>query len=86
MVTPQGQAFVHLRYKAVIVMAFQEVHQFMDDDVLKALDRLLNQFKVQPNPPRFYTAGPPFGFHALDATIWSGHVQLAGPTYDNRYG
>ncbi|MNR50901.1 hypothetical protein D3C85_1704870 [compost metagenome] len=44
-----------------------QVGQFVYQDVLQALHRLLRQFQVEPDSAGFDAAGAPFGFHPLDA-------------------
>jgi hypothetical protein len=47
---PSRQVTLHQRVEAVVVMAHEEMHQFVDDEVLdEALWRLLHQLEVQPD-------------------------------------
>jgi hypothetical protein len=63
---PAGHMFVHDRYKGVVVVSHEKMRKFMDNDILKAVARLLRQLKVDPNPTSLDVAGPPFCLHSLD--------------------
>lgn len=41
--------FVHDGDEAVVVVAFDEVGEFVDDDVLDAFEWFLGQFQIQPD-------------------------------------
>ena len=49
------------------MVAFSQVHEFVDDDVLQAVDGLLDQLQIQPDASVLGVAGSPFGFHPLHA-------------------
>lgn len=40
---------VHQRMEPVVMMAHEQVHQLVDDDVLEALRRFLRQLEIQPD-------------------------------------
>jgi hypothetical protein len=57
---PIGQVPIHQAYKSLVVVAFQEVRQFMHDNVLKALPRFASQVRIESKecwatlqPPHF---------------------------------
>ena len=56
--------------------------EFVDDDVLKALQRLLGQFKVDPNSPGFDIAAAPFGLHAFNAPVSRFNANNRLPLFD----
>jgi hypothetical protein len=64
-VLPEGQEAVHRAYELLVVMVFEQMHQFVDDDVLQAVRGFFDQFEVQPDAPRLRIAGAPFRFHLL---------------------
>ena len=64
---------VHELREAVVVVAFQEMHEFVDDDVFEALDRLLGEFEVQPHAATIGVAGAPLGFHSFDSRLCGRH-------------
>jgi hypothetical protein len=47
--SPVGEIFIHQGFEIVVVVLFQEVQQFMDDDVLQAVFWLLCQFQIDPD-------------------------------------
>ena len=49
---PLRHGLIHQRRKAIVVLALQQMHQLMRDDVFKAQFRFLDQFQVQPDPAR----------------------------------
>jgi hypothetical protein len=59
---PLWHKLVHISGKAIIVVAFQQIHQFMNDDVLQVLNGLLRHFQIEPDPSRFDFAASPTGF------------------------
>lgn len=64
---PLGQVVIHDRDKAVAMMTLDEMNEFVDDDILKALYGLFGEFKVYPNPTSIHVAATPLGFHPFDA-------------------
>lgn len=48
---PLGYELIHQRYETTIVSRFEQVNHFMDDDIFKALGRLLREIGVQPDAP-----------------------------------
>ena len=47
--------------------AFNQMGQFMHDDVFCTYQRFLCEFKIQPDPAHFAIASTPSGFHLFDA-------------------
>ena len=47
------------------MVSLGEVNQFMDDDILHTLDRLLNEFENEPDATSFSIAGAHFVFMRL---------------------
>ena len=62
---PLRQVFVHDGYEAIVVTAFDQMREFVDNDVFEALDRFLGQFSVEADTPCAGVAASPFGFHLL---------------------
>ena len=73
--TPLWQVLIHERDEAAVVVAFQQVHQLVDDDVLQALHRLLGQLQVDPDSARRRVAATPLGPHAFDAPSGRSHMK-----------
>ncbi len=48
---PVGQISIHQRLETVIVVALQQMQEFVNNDVLQTLRRLLDQFQVEPDAP-----------------------------------
>ena len=82
--TPIRHALVHQVKESLGVIAFQQVSEFVDDDVLKALGCLLGEFKVEPDSVLVDFAGAPFGFHPLDGPRWGGDTEKRCPLLDER--
>ena len=61
---PVRQMLVHERREAIVMMPLDEMHEFVDDDVFEALDRLLGEFEVQPDAAGLRVAGAPPGLHS----------------------
>ena len=53
---------IHQGDEPVVVMPLHQMRQFVDDDVFKALRRLLGEFEIQPDTPGFRIAGSPAWF------------------------
>jgi hypothetical protein len=51
---PLGHELVHVGSKALVVMALQQVRHLVQDDIVEALWRFLDQFQVQPDAARLY--------------------------------
>ena len=51
------------------VVPLNQVGELVSHDVLKTLRRLLGELQIQPNAAGLRVAGPPLGFHLLDAPI-----------------
>ena len=41
---PLWEELIHVSLKTIVMMTLQEMYQFMHQDVLQALDRLLSEF------------------------------------------
>lgn len=67
--SPVGKVFIHQGFEIVVVVLFQEVQQFMDDDVFQAIFRFLCQFQVDPDALGRDVAGALFGFHLFDRPL-----------------
>src|ERR1051325_11334308 len=67
--SPLRQVFIHERHEAFIVVSLNQMHEFMDNDVFEALDRLFGQFEIQPDAARLGVASAPSGFHSLDSPL-----------------
>ena len=68
---------VHQLGEVVVVGAFDQVRELMDNDVLQAAGILLRQLGVEPDGARPGLAGAPFCLHAA-------HHHLARLNPDNR--
>ena len=44
--SPMRQEIIHQRDKVVVMMALQQMNQFVDDNIFEALHRLLGKFEV----------------------------------------
>jgi len=66
---PVGQQPVHIGLEAVVVVAFQQVHQFVHQNVLQALRWFLGQFQIQPDAAGLSVAAAPFGFHLFHPPV-----------------
>ncbi len=53
---------VHDRRKAIVVVALDEMGEFMDDEIFEAPCRLLSQFEIEPDPRRPGIAAAPLSF------------------------
>jgi hypothetical protein len=69
MQTPLRQVPVHDRNEVIVMISFDEVHEFVNNDIFEALYRLLSEFEIQPDATSFDATGSPFGFHFLDAPV-----------------
>lgn len=67
--SPVGEESIHQGFEIVVVVLFQEMQQFVDDDVFKAVFRLLCQFQVDPDALGEDIASAPFGFHLFDRPL-----------------
>ena len=72
------------REKPIVVMPFQQVGQFVNDDVFEALHRLFREFEIEPDSAGGGVAGAPFGFHPLDAPVGDMHSQDGLPLLHER--
>jgi hypothetical protein len=69
MQAPLRQVLVHDRCKVIIMMALDEMHEFVNNDIFETLHRLLSEFEIQPDATSFDATGAPLGFHLLDAPV-----------------
>ena len=67
--SPVGEVFIHQSFKVVVVVLFQEVQQFVDDDIFQAIFRFFGQLQVYPDAFGIDIAGAPFGFHLFDRPL-----------------
>jgi hypothetical protein len=67
MQTPLRQVLVHDRDEAIVMMPLGEMHEFVNNDILETLYRLLSEFEVQLDATSFDATGAPLVFHFLDA-------------------
>lgn len=67
--SPVGEVSIHQGFETVVVVLFQEMQQFMDDDIFQAVLWLLCQFQVDPDALSKDVAGAPFGFHLFDRPL-----------------
>ena len=65
MQSPVRHELIHQINEAGIVRRLQQVHEFVDDDVLEALLGLLCQFSIEPNRAPDGVAASPLGLHPL---------------------
>ena len=63
---PLGHVVVHQGDEASVVGRFQEVHEFVNQDVLEALWGLLGQLGVEADRVGRGVAAPPFSLHPTD--------------------
>ena len=62
MQAPLRKVFVHDRDETIVVMPLGQVREFVNNDVLDALHRLLSEFEVQPDASGVGGAAPHFVF------------------------
>lgn len=85
MLPPLRKPQVHNPDKAVIVVALDEMHEFVGNDVFETLHGLLGQFEVQPDATGFGVASAPSGFHFLYAPVCELDAQDGVPFLDKRW-
>jgi hypothetical protein len=83
-VPPLRQVLVHYGDEMLVVMPFQQVRQFVDEDIFQALRRLLDKFEVQPDAAGLGVAGAPSGFHLFDAPLRERNPKHRLPFLDER--
>jgi hypothetical protein len=66
--TPLRQVLFHDRDEAIVMMPLDEMDEFVNNDILKALQRLLSEFEVQPDATSFDAAGAPLSFRRFAIT------------------
>jgi len=64
---PVGKELRHQRLEAGVVAWFQQMHQFVDNDVFERLGWPRCQGQRQPDAPGRWVASAPAGAHAFDA-------------------
>jgi hypothetical protein len=67
--SPLGKKLVHQSLEAVGVLAFQEVHHLVDQDVFDAIEGFFGELKVEPDAVIFRVAAAPPGLHFLDTPV-----------------
>jgi hypothetical protein len=65
MQTPLRQVLVHDRDEVIVMMPLDEVREFVNNDIFKALHRLLSEFEVQPNSTSLDATGERRGIPRL---------------------
>lgn len=50
------QVSIHEPNEAVVVVSLDEMGEFVDDEILKALRWFLGEFEIQPNAPGLHAA------------------------------
>ena len=60
---------VHDGDETIVMMLFDEMRKFVNDNVLQALYRFLYELEVQPDPAGLEVAGAPLCFHLFDAPL-----------------
>jgi len=81
--SPLWQKLTHQFYEAIVVVTFKQMGQFVDNNVLNALGRLLDKFKIQPNSAGIDIASPPPGLHSLDSPFSDGNTHRICPLLDD---
>lgn len=74
--SPQWHKLIHQRSEPFRVQPFQQVDKFVSDDVFQAVNRLLNQLQIEPDPPSFDVTGSPLCLHELDAPLGNLNADL----------
>lgn len=72
---PGRHVAVEDRQESAVVAGFDQVGEFVQQDVLQALQWFLRQFQIQPDAPGVGVAAAPQGLHALDAPVFGLHTQ-----------
>jgi hypothetical protein len=67
--SPFWHQAVHQLAKPFIVMSFEQVDQFVHQNILKTQRGFLGQFKIQPDPPGRCIAATPARFHFPDTNL-----------------
>ena len=66
---PVGHVLVHQGDEAVVVVALEQVEHLVQDDVVEALGRFLDQLQIEPDAMGLGGAGAPLGLHPLDVPL-----------------
>lgn len=70
---PHGHETVHVGDEAVVVVTFEQVDQFVDDDVFQTMPRFFDQFEIEPDAAGFDVAGAHLVFICLTPTRRPSH-------------
>ena len=62
---PVWKMFVHQTDKMIVVLALDEVHELMNNQVLQASKRFLCKLQIQPDATGLVVAASPLGLHPL---------------------
>lgn len=73
-VAPVGHEVVHQGVEAGVMAGFEQVCQFMNNDVFKALARLFGKVAVEADTAGAGIATAPFGLHALHVDFFHLHA------------
>ena len=84
--TPLRHVLVHQRDEAGVVGGFEDVNQFVNDEVFEAFEGLFREVGVEAYRPCVVIAAPPLGFHALDEDSLHLHAEACFPFGDQRHG
>jgi hypothetical protein len=70
---------VYERHKGVVMVSHEEMREFMNNDILKAIARLLRQLQIDPHPVSLGLQGPHFVFIFLipNVVTWRKTVRLS---------
>ena len=82
MVLPSRHETIQQGHKASIVRRLQQMHHFVDNDVLKALSRFFGQVGVQANAGSCRITTTPSRFHPLNKKTLDLHSQVLFPSRD----
>lgn len=77
---PFGHELIHQRDEARIVGWFQQMNQFVNNEIFEALRGLLCQLRVETNCPCLVIAASPFGLHPLHEEPIGGHAHQRLPS------
>jgi hypothetical protein len=79
---PLWHGAIHQSDESSIVRRLKQVHHFVDDDVLEALDRLFGQVGIQSNAGGSGIAASPSRFHPLNEKPLDLYSQVLFPSVD----
>jgi hypothetical protein len=72
--TPLAEVLVHERREPLVVVPFDQVSEFVHDEIIEAPLGLLGEFEVQPDPTCLCVAAAPLGFHLPDSPVIHVHA------------